>query len=185
MQFFAKWLMGHKQIMAELFWLKKCLAAICLSESPPVCCKPFTFPTSSEPLHAQQPNLPKVVPLGVLTKCIFLKRLEIHDDFSPELSRNVSLEVLKNGCFSEPFKILHGRSGLWLRHLWLYFPKLLHLKSSDLPEMFLSGFWRRVVRFWSDSNPKMATLDWLFEQFLARLTKGNMSFCHHLAAVVR
>lgn len=118
MQFFPKCLMGHKKISAELFWLKKCLAAICLSVSPPVWCKPFTFPTSSEPLHARPATkLTKSCSFRGSDEMYFFEAIRRLRYFSPELSRNVSLEVLKKGCFSEPFEILHGRSGLWLAEI--------------------------------------------------------------------
>jgi hypothetical protein len=46
------------------------------------------------------------------------------------------------------------------------FPKQPHMKTPDLPEMFLKGLWRSVVTFLSDSNSKMAiqASDWLLFQ---------------------
>jgi hypothetical protein len=43
------------------------------------------------------------------------------------------------------------------------------------------GFQRRRLKFQLDFVPKM----WYFFGFLAHLAKGNVSFCHHLASVIR
>lgn len=54
-------------------------------------------------------------------------------------AKNIPLGILKRCCYLlERFKIRDAHPGLWLDEtFWILSPELLHVKSTDLPEIFL------------------------------------------------
>lgn len=138
---------------SELFWSKIVQRPSGhLSIRPSICHKLFTFANSS----SEATKLTTIIPLVVLKKCcILLKRLEIQDGcpglWLAKIFLTSSLELVhvKSADLPELFFQRTSRSIVvfqcdarsnmtapvfdWLKHFLLYFPKVLHLKSPDLP----------------------------------------------------